>query len=60
MWATFLRCPHVHSLGVSRLPVAVFEEAIELSAGRVEGALLIFGLAVEDERSTFVIEDCEH
>jgi hypothetical protein len=35
--------------------VALFEKAKELSAGRVERALLIFG-PVGDERSTFVIE----
>ena len=58
LWATRLRCPHVHSLSAAA-PV-VFEEAIELSAGRVEGTLLIFGRAVGDERSTFVIEGREH
>jgi hypothetical protein len=39
--------------------VALFEKAKELSAGRVERALLIFG-PVGDERSTFVVEDREH
>ena len=55
MWATLLRCPHVHSLEsllASRVPL--FEKAKELSAGRVEGTLLIFG-PVGDERSTFVV-----
>ena len=60
MWATLLRCPHVHSLEsllASRVPL--FEKAKELSAGRVERALLIFG-PVGDERSIFVVEDREH
>ena len=33
---------------------------MEFSAGRVEGALLVFGRAVGDERSMFVIEGFEH
>src|SRR5208337_1441032 len=54
--------PHVHSLIESLLTsrVALFEKAKELSAGRVERALLIFGFAVGDERSTFIVEDREH
>ena len=51
-------CPQPESLLAPR--VTLFEEAKELSAGRVERALLIFGPAVGDERSTFVIEDREH
>ena len=39
--------------------VALFDKAKELSAGRVERALLIFG-PVGDERSTFIVEDREH
>ena len=39
--------------------VALFEKAKELSAGRVERALLIFG-PVGDERSTFAVEGREH
>src|ERR1700722_13054742 len=59
MWATLLRCPHVHSLRILASRVALFEKAKELSAGRVERALLIFG-PVEDERSAFVVEDRKH
>ena len=33
---------------------------MELSAGRVEGALLIFGGAVGDQRAVFTIESREH
>ena len=51
-------CPQPESLLAPR--VTLFEEAKELSAGRVERALLIFGPAVGDERSTFVIEEREH
>lgn len=36
------------------------EEAIELSAGRVEGALLIFGRTVSYEWSAFLIQGCKH
>ena len=50
-------CPLPESLLASR--VALFEKAKELSASRVERALLIFG-PVGDERSTFVVEDREH
>ena len=42
------------------LGVAIFEETMELAAGRVEGALLIFGRAAGDERSALVIEGCAH
>ena len=38
----------------------LLEEAIELSTSRVEGALLIHGRTVSDERSTFLVERCEH
>jgi len=47
------------SQGLLAFRVALFEKAKELSAGRVERALLIFG-PVGDERSTFVVEDREH
>src|ERR1700730_13343318 len=33
---------------------------MELSAGGVEGALLIFGGAVGDQRAAFTIESCKH
>ena len=42
------------------LGVAIFEETMELAAGHVEGALLIFGRAAGDERSALVIEGCAH
>ena len=42
------------------LGVAIFEEAIELAAGQIEGALLIFGRAAGDERSALVIEGCAY
>src|ERR1022692_163730 len=60
IWATPLlsTCPQPESLLAPR--VTLFEEAKELSAGRVERALLIFGPAVGDERSTLVIEDREY
>ena len=44
---------------LSALVVAI-EEAIELSAGQVEGALVIFGSAAGDERSALVIEGRAH
>ena len=40
--------------------VAIFEETMELAAGQVEGALLIFARAAGDERSALVIEGCAH
>ena len=46
-------CPQPESLLAPR--VALFEKAKELSAGRVERTLLIFGL-IGDERSTFVVD----
>src|SRR5260370_22621240 len=39
---------------------AVGEEAMELSAGGVEGALLIFGGAVGYQRTAFTVESRKH
>ena len=38
----------------------VFEEAMELAAGRVEGTLLLLGRAVGDQRSTFDTQGGKH
>src|SRR5260370_37727001 len=43
-----------------RWTAAVGEEAMELSAGGVGGALLIFGGAVGDQRAAFTIESRKH
>ena len=48
LWATRLRCPHVHSLSAAA-PI-FFEEAMEFATGRVEGTLLLLGRAVGDQR----------
>ena len=50
-------CPQPGSLLAPR--VALFEKAKELSASRVERALLLFGPS-GDEGAAFVVEDREH
>ena len=59
MWATLLRCPHVHSLRAYWPPVLRSLRKRKNFRQVVEGTLLIFG-PVGDERSTFVVEDREH
>src|ERR1700730_546684 len=44
------------STSLSAAASIVFEEAMELSTGRIEVTLLLFGPAVGDQRSTFVIQ----
>ena len=58
MWATRLRCPHVHS--PSAAARTVLEEAVQLPTRRIKRALLVFRQAVGDERTTVVVDGCGH